>query len=184
MRTRNKKEHRTDRRIAKTKQQLTDSLKALIIEKGYEYVTVQDVLSRANVGRSTFYSHYENIGQLLPCEENFYNMLCAPEQPSGINFNALYEHIARNGVLARALLTGKGGEIVLGHLRNVLVLLIGENRGEGLHNKSSMFYLLAEAAAAALVSLLVNWYLQGMRFEVDIMVEKSNGLLEGMVAQG
>jgi AcrR family transcriptional regulator len=54
-----------DRRTAKTQRALKDALTALILEKGYEAVTVQDVIDRADVGRSTFYSHYIDKDELL-----------------------------------------------------------------------------------------------------------------------
>ena len=54
-----------DRRIQKTLQLLQKALAELIAEKDYEDVTIQDILDRANVGRSTFYAHFENKDQLL-----------------------------------------------------------------------------------------------------------------------
>ena len=56
---------RIDRRVSKTKKLLSDALMALIIEKGYDDVKVQDILDKANVGRTTFYLHYESKEQLL-----------------------------------------------------------------------------------------------------------------------
>ena len=54
-----------DRRIQKTLQLLQNALAALISEKDYDAVTIQEILDRANVGRSTFYAHFENKDQLL-----------------------------------------------------------------------------------------------------------------------
>jgi AcrR family transcriptional regulator len=54
-----------DRRIQKTLQLLQNALVELILEKGYDAVTIQEILDRANVGRSTFYAHFENKDQLL-----------------------------------------------------------------------------------------------------------------------
>lgn len=54
-----------DRRIQKTLQHLQNALAELIAEKDYEDITIQDILDRANVGRSTFYAHFENKDQLL-----------------------------------------------------------------------------------------------------------------------
>ena len=45
---------KTDRRILRTRQLLRDSLIALILEKGYDAVTVQDITDRANLGRIGF----------------------------------------------------------------------------------------------------------------------------------
>ncbi len=54
-----------DRRKQRTQTLLRDSLIALILEKGYDAVTVQDITDRANLGRATFYLHYNNKDELL-----------------------------------------------------------------------------------------------------------------------
>ncbi len=54
-----------DRRIARTQQSLHRSLNTLILEKGYEATTIKDIVSHANVGRSTFYAHHGSKEGLL-----------------------------------------------------------------------------------------------------------------------
>src|SRR5215469_3593940 len=49
-----------DRRVARTRALLHRAHLALILEKGYEAVTVEDICAAADVGRSTFYAHYPN----------------------------------------------------------------------------------------------------------------------------
>jgi AcrR family transcriptional regulator len=56
---------RPDRRVNRTRRALKDALTDLILEKGYEEVTVQDVIDRADVGRSTFYAHFMDKDDLL-----------------------------------------------------------------------------------------------------------------------
>lgn len=56
---------RRDRRVLKTQRALKDALTSLILEMGYDGVTVQDVIDRADVGRSTFYAHYLDKDELL-----------------------------------------------------------------------------------------------------------------------
>ena len=56
---------RPDRRVVKTRRALKEALTDLILEKGYEGVTVQDVIDRADVGRSTFYAHFIDKDDLL-----------------------------------------------------------------------------------------------------------------------
>lgn len=58
-------EVKTDRRVQKTRQALQNALIELILEKGYDAVMVQDILDRANVGRSTFYAHFQAKEDLL-----------------------------------------------------------------------------------------------------------------------
>lgn len=47
-----------DRRVARTRALLQDTLVALIPELGYAAITVENICEKANVGRSTFYTHY------------------------------------------------------------------------------------------------------------------------------
>lgn len=53
-----------DRRSRRTERILREALHSLILEKGYDGVTVQDIADRADVGRSTFYAHFENKDKL------------------------------------------------------------------------------------------------------------------------
>ena len=54
-----------DRRVQKTRHALQEAFIDLILEKGYNTVILQDILDRANVGRSTFYAHYRDKEDLL-----------------------------------------------------------------------------------------------------------------------
>jgi AcrR family transcriptional regulator len=56
---------KVDRRKQRTRTLLRDALIALILEKGYDAVTVQDITDRADLGRATFYLHYNNKDELL-----------------------------------------------------------------------------------------------------------------------
>ena len=49
---------KTDKRIRRTRDTLGDALVELIQEKPFDEITVQQILDRAGVGRSTFYEHY------------------------------------------------------------------------------------------------------------------------------
>jgi AcrR family transcriptional regulator len=58
-------ERKPDRRIAKTQKALRTALMQLIVERGYDAVTVQDIVDRADVSRTTFYLHYRDKAELL-----------------------------------------------------------------------------------------------------------------------
>ena len=55
----------TDRRLQRTRQALRHALLALLPQKGWDEVTVQDICDCANIGRSTFYMHFQNKEELL-----------------------------------------------------------------------------------------------------------------------
>lgn len=54
-----------DRRSEKTKEAIEQSFYQLLSEKKYPEITIQDILDRANVGRSTFYSHFHTKDELV-----------------------------------------------------------------------------------------------------------------------
>lgn len=54
-----------DRRVLRTRKLLRDSLIALILERGYDEVNIQDITDHANLGRATFYLHYHEKDELL-----------------------------------------------------------------------------------------------------------------------
>jgi AcrR family transcriptional regulator len=60
-----KRRRKPDRRIRRTCERLGSALVALIQERPIDDVTVQEVLDRAAVGRSTFYLHYRDKDDLL-----------------------------------------------------------------------------------------------------------------------
>ncbi len=65
LRKKQKRQRKPDRRIRRTCERLGSALVALIQERPIDDVTVQDVLDRASVGRSTFYLHYRDKDDLL-----------------------------------------------------------------------------------------------------------------------
>ena len=67
---------KVDRRISRTRDTLGDALVELIHEKTFDEITVQDVLDRAGVGRSTFYAHYRDKQDLFLSDvEDFFELM-------------------------------------------------------------------------------------------------------------
>lgn len=54
-----------DRRSLRTRRLLQEALTALMAQKPYEQITIQEIIDRANVGRTTFYAHYTDKQDLL-----------------------------------------------------------------------------------------------------------------------
>jgi AcrR family transcriptional regulator len=107
-----------DRRINRTRTTLFQSLSELMIEKRYDDITVQDIIDRADVGRSTFYAHFQDKESLA--EGMLVNILdsltIAMEQnnPDLQNFlpgPELFEHIRRHFPIFKAMTSGRGLEL-------------------------------------------------------------------------
>src|SRR5215207_3360442 len=61
-------DHRAaDRRVQKTRALLHGALVSLVHEKPYDDIVVKEILTRADIGRSTFYAHYRDKDELLEC---------------------------------------------------------------------------------------------------------------------
>jgi len=62
-----------DRRVQKTRKAILSAFEGLLAEKRYEQITVQNIIDRADIGRSTFYAHFETRDDLLryTCQELF-----------------------------------------------------------------------------------------------------------------
>ena len=55
---------KTDRRIQRTIQSLTDALIDSTLENGYAQLTVRDITQRADISYSTFFRHFKSIEEL------------------------------------------------------------------------------------------------------------------------
>lgn len=67
---------KTDRRIVRTRDTLGGALVQLIREKPFDDITVQEVLDRAGVSRTTFYTHYRDKEDLFLSDvEDFFEMM-------------------------------------------------------------------------------------------------------------
>ena len=56
---------KTDRRVRRTRRVLQEAFVALVLERGYDNVTIEDIAERADVARQTFYAHYGTKEDLL-----------------------------------------------------------------------------------------------------------------------
>jgi AcrR family transcriptional regulator len=100
-----------DARIRRTRERLGGALVSLIVEKPIDDVTVQQVLDRASVGRSTFYLHFSDINDLLLSQlEKFletmstYLVVRKEESHRVVPVTEMFAHIgSKNNKIYRAL---------------------------------------------------------------------------------
>jgi AcrR family transcriptional regulator len=166
-----------DRRVRRTRRVLIEALVALILEKGYSKLTVQDIIDRADVSRSTFYAHFRDREALLvACFDNLRDELRQeveaatqgaslpdPARPAA----AIFAHARRRRPVYRALCGRQGGTTVLGHLHGLVRELLQEQlQPHAAADGSDVpVEVVAEFHASATVGLLSWWVRRDFPYE-------------------
>lgn len=138
MRTLSAPQH-TDRRKARTRRLLREALFALMLEKGYETITIEDITERADIGRTTFYLHYKDKEELLlesieaiALELKEQIDRCMQDAPADsphtatptlrprLAISILLQHAAENARLYLPILRGEGTPRAPAHIRQLM----------------------------------------------------------------
>ena len=157
-----------DRRIQRTRQLLHDALFLLIIEQGYEEITIANITERANLGRTTFYIHYQDKEDLLKTSvKTLMYELQQDVEPSAeeiclypIRFIRIFQHVAQRQHLYRALLRETGSVNIGNLMRTYFAELFQRQTLELLKREnipSLSTEMLAAHAAGSLFGLLSWW---------------------------
>ena len=164
---------KTDARVRRTRDALGDALIALMQEKPFDTITVQDVLDLAHVSRSTFYTHYSDKDDLLMSDaEEFFEALSMALSQHGdkservFPVREFFAHLSDVQPFFKALVkSGKyheNMELARGHFaRGIERRLAALPRGKNI--PANQLPAIAFAHAGALLSLLSWWLDRGMR---------------------
>lgn len=149
-----------DRRVRRTRNQLRDALVALILERGWDAVSVKEVCDRADIGRSTFYVHFADKEELLL--SGFEDLHAALEHerrtlaaPFGF-LPSLIEHARGHGRLFRAMIGKQSGQTIQRRFRELLVKLV-EADLSGLGVEATRLRWVARYISGGLVEMLLVW---------------------------
>lgn len=125
-----------DRRQLKTRKAIFKAFCKLLETKRYEHITVQDIIDEADVGRSTFYSHFETKDLLLDalCGELFCHIFENDPCPYECNDNDLEGklahtlwHIRENKADLSSLLLSDSGELFMRYFKEHLRLVFKQH---------------------------------------------------------
>ena len=173
---------KTDRRVRRTQQLLEQALLSLIKEKAFESISVQEIIDRANVGRATFYEHYDNKEDLLQSGFDGLEARLKERQREalacGSNLDErlfafsheLLAHAYEHRDVFPAMVGKRGGAVIQHVLRKLLVGLVREDVKSGTPKEGAN-----SVPAEAIVQFLANglfgllvWWLNGrMRLSVE-----------------
>lgn len=174
---------KVDRRVRRTRELLRSALVALIMEKGYERITVQDIIDRADVGRSTFYAHFRDKEDLLVYGLEELRGAFDPGAVShaGSATLAVFEHFARYSDIWSAMARRRGAETFVRYLHGFLTELIREQLRARAPEGGTQVPLdaLVEFAVSTLIGLGMRWWQLGEKQysprEVDQIYQSLTG---------
>ena len=113
-----------DRRQQKTRAAIFAAFGKLLAEKSYGKITVQEIIDTANVGRTTFYAHFEAKDDLLKtlCEDT-HGLYSDRNVPESV-FCHLLQHLQEDENNILALLSCESSELFLRYFKDSLNELI------------------------------------------------------------
>lgn len=172
-----------DRRQQKTRKAVFTAFRKLLEKKNYNAITVQEIIDEADIGRSTFYAHFETKDDLLKelCENLFSHILNTafhnassasshgPEMhslPSGPDsvFCHLLQHLEQNDNHILSLLSCDSNEIFLRYFKESLNDLIKKEFISSFPDKKRVFPedFLIHHISCSFVEMVL-WWIQGNR---------------------
>lgn len=164
-----------DRRTVRTHILLRQALFSLMAEREYDAITVQDILDRADIGRSTFYAHFSSKDELLNvCLEMFDTWLFEAQRQAQSRPDAahtllgftlpLFQHLAEQRDLFKRITSHRSGaEIIRRALEKNISAAVRRDLAPRYRHRPAQSDALEPniaLASGALYSLAV-WWLSG-----------------------
>ena len=176
-----------DRRQQKTRTAIFSAFTSLLAEKSYSKITVQEIIDAANVGRTTFYAHFETKDDLLKelCEELFGHIIgsamdcththglysdgSAPESV----FCHLLQHLQENDRNIIALLSCESSEMFLRFFKDSLNELVRSqfiNQNRKANTDIPQDFLINHISGSFVEMVL--WWIRGHRKQTPEDLER------------
>jgi AcrR family transcriptional regulator len=173
-----------DRRTRRTRQLLRDTFVTLLKEKRYEDISVQDIIERADVARSTFYVHYVDKEDLLVGKWGVFasnlgaqaDVLKQEESDGHSILSTLgwFRHIEAQGDLLKIIAKDPAMDLAMKTLHGILLEDMQKRIERHLpENENAPIppSLAVEYLAGSLMTLLKWWVKQGMSYPPERMDE-------------
>jgi len=175
-----------DRRVRNTRQRLRNALLELLREKRYEAISVEEIIARADVARSTFYTHYIDKDDLLTgahgiFAENLDRQIAAhARQHQTASFTGLpwFHHIQAQGDILKIIARDPAMSLTLHTLRAIIRRSVEKDlqaHTQEADRSGIPFSVTVDYVTDSLISLIKWWVDHGMKetpTEMDEMFKR------------
>ena len=160
-----------DRRQKKTRKAIFKALRTLMEQKQYSAITVQDIIDEANIGRSTFYAHFETKDDLLHslCSEIFCHVFTdlLPQEEDvmdrknlELKLGHILYHLKENQVNVQGILAADGDGRFMAYFKQYLTQLF--SRYTMLFSREVPEDFLIHHLAGSFAETVKWWVARGM----------------------
>ncbi len=184
-----------DRRQRKTRDAIFEAFISLLNEKSYNKITVGEIIERADIGRATFYAHFETKDFLLKalCEELFchifdcmqgenqrHHHIFQCDAPDSV-FLHLFEHIEKNDNHILKLLSGNNNELFLNYFKCGVLKIIESSRDDfsGSFSDKLPENFIINHIAVTFVETVRWWIADKMKLSPKEINSYFNSLIKG-----
>jgi len=164
---------RHQRRRIQTRKGLVQAAVELVIEKGYEAVTIQDITDRADLGRGTFYVHFKDKedvvwsaiqGLILELEKEAHQQYkdSIPDHPEYRFFRNIFRYADKNRNLFRVSFGERGSAALTRRVQDLVVAIILYDLQDGPVLRDPTSNVPAEIVAqmmTGLITRMISWWL-------------------------
>jgi AcrR family transcriptional regulator len=180
------KKKEEDLRVRRTRKQLLEAMISLVIEKGFNSVTVQDISERAMVNRATFYRYYKDKYDLLDqYVEEQYSMQLAYDDTDHQALNPketpadppeglvrVWEHIQAHAAFFRVMLGPKGDPTFTQKIRANIEKRVRDSLPDKIKADVSLpLDLCLSYISGASIGLIIWWLESDMPFSPTQMAD-------------
>lgn len=184
-----------DRRQRKTRSAIFDAFISLLNKKSFDKITVGEIIELADIGRATFYAHFETKDFLLKelCGELFchvFDCMKGEKEKHSHIFNCdapdsvflhLFQHLKKNDNHILDLLSGSNNELFLSYFKSGLIEIIGRQKESFKSNfsKSLPEDFVINHIASTFVET-VRWWVKGkMKLSPEEINKYFNQIIKG-----
>jgi len=186
---------KNDRRVLRTQQLLRTALLSLVEQKGFEEITVQEIIDCANVGRATFYAHFDNKEDLLVSGLDGLRLALKDLQRQAHTEGAgsderlfsfshdMFAHIAEYRKVFRAMLGKPSGALVQQLLQKIVVDLVRDDikaLAKRREHRSAPAEAVVQFVTGGLFGLAMLW----ATGKLALSVEEVNALFRRLTIPG
>ncbi len=143
--------NKMDRRQRKTREAIFSAFISLLSKKNFNSITVGEIIEIADVGRATFYSHFETKDFLLKelCRELFAHIFNSAKQGEKQEFNIfncdnhdsaflhLFKHVKKNDNNICKILSSKNNDLFLEYFKSETKILVKKSINDFASKKPS-----------------------------------------------